>query len=63
MELTSLMPSFSMKVEVIRTIEYELSPPWYDLLKSCFCSSFFTIITIDLKSLYFSCNSLILYID
>jgi len=44
--LLCLMPNFSRKVEVIKTIEYELSPPEYGLCRLCLARSFFTIKTM-----------------
>ena len=44
-------------------MEYELSPPVYDLFRSYFCKSFFIIITIGRKSLYLDWSSFILLVD
>ena len=58
-----MIPNFSKKVEVMRTIEYELSPPEYGLCRSCLASNFLIIRTMFLRSVYFFYNSLILCTD
>ena len=57
------MPNRSKKVDVMSTIEYELSPPEYGLCKLCLASSFFMISTMFLKSLYFFWSSMILWTE